>query len=95
MRKRKKPLPIETRRKIACATHGHCGVVNVCFGYVTCARCSEHLGDTLMGAYDPSDDVLEDHDCDACRANARKLTRRQMILLPKKIRDQVKALRAG
>ncbi len=85
---------IEVKRKLACARHGHCGIVNICFGQVTCVRCGAILGDTLMGAYNPSDDVLEDHNCSACRANAKELRRVDMLLLPKKIRDQVKALRA-
>lgn len=41
--------PIETIRKTLCAMVGHPPLIDQCFGYVTCARCNEQLGDNLAG----------------------------------------------
>lgn len=69
-------------KKIFCVLFGHSRIVEFCFGYVTCARCDEQLGDTLAGAYDLSNSVIVGHDCDICRKNYKTLTWRDKFLTP-------------
>lgn len=89
-------LSAEQRARIACATHGHPPIVNVCLGQVTCGRCDAILGDTIMGSYDLTDTVVLDHDaagtCEVCPAVAARLSRADLSYLPPKARAEIKAL---
>ncbi len=68
------PADDAQRNAVTCALLGHSHIVDMCFGYVTCARCGEQIGDTLGGAYQPTEDVIVGHGCTTCRANYTKLT---------------------
>ena len=58
---------------IVCQLIGHSRIVELCFGYVSCARCGDQIGDTLAGIYDTSDKVIVGHNCETCRSNYEKL----------------------
>ena len=73
---------LQVQRAILCAKYGHPRIANFCFGYVTCARCGAHLGDTLAGVFDRSSYVIVGHDCKKCRANTKTLKRHEKFLLP-------------
>ena len=70
------------KKTITCALAGHPGVVNNCWGYVTCARCGEQLGDTLGGSYRGNHDVVVGHNCKICRRNFKKLSPVDRYLTP-------------
>lgn len=61
------------RNRITCALIGHSRIVTYCFGYVSCARCGDQIGDTLGGMTDLENSVVVGHACDICRANYEKL----------------------
>lgn len=60
-------------KKMLCASVGHPPVVKNCFGQLTCARCSEVVGDLLMGVA-PKDKMVVGHDDPECAAISAKLT---------------------
>ncbi len=65
-------------RSMLCITFDHPPVIQACFGYITCARCGEQLGDNLTGIYNGSGQMLVGHDCDECdkaRASLRPIDR--------------------
>ena len=62
------------RNRITCALIGHSRIVTYCFGYVSCARCGDQIGDTLGGMTDLGENVVVGHACDICRANYEKLS---------------------
>jgi hypothetical protein len=76
------PEDDEQRNDIACSLIGHSKIVHYCFGEITCARCDDRIGDTLMGAYSAKENVIVGHNCDDCRANYKKLTWRDKIYAP-------------
>jgi hypothetical protein len=69
-------------KDVTCATIGHSRIKTTCFGYWSCARCREQVGDSLGGAYGGEDDVIVGHDCPTCRANAAKLTWKDRLFAP-------------
>jgi hypothetical protein len=83
---------IEVRRKIYCARHGHSNVIGNCFGYISCGRCGDQIGDTLAGCYSNDKAVLVGHFCKTCTENAKKLTKHDLALLPKEAAGYVDAL---
>lgn len=74
----------ETARAVICALVGHSKVIDICFGQVTCNRCGEILGDTLIGCYDTTDKVVVNHACDTCRDNYKKLDWHSKLMTPYK-----------
>ena len=62
------------RNRITCALIGHSRIVTYCFGYVSCARCGDQIGDTLGGMASLEHSVVVGHACDICRANYEKLS---------------------
>ena len=60
---------------IVCQLIGHSRIVEMCFGYVYCARCGDEIGDKLLGSgnYDTTNVVIVGHNCETCRANYAKL----------------------
>jgi hypothetical protein len=60
---------MEKLKKVFCALFRHSNIETVCFGYHSCARCGEQLGDSLAGAYQNKNVVGVRCDCDECRKN--------------------------
>lgn len=76
-------LDDETARSVVCALVGHSRIQTFCFGYFNCARCNAQVGDSLGSTYaDAPNVVVVGHDCEACRANAARLTWRDTIMAP-------------
>lgn len=67
------PSDDDTKKRIVCAIIGHSKIQSMYFGYVSCGRCGEQIGDTLGGVYDTTDSVIIGHNCQTCRDNYRKL----------------------
>ena len=63
----------EQRKNIICSLIGHSKIVGYCFGYISCGRCGEQLGDTLAGVYDTTKNVIIGHNCPTCKDNYDKL----------------------
>lgn len=74
---------MKTIKRILCAIFGHPRISTVCFGYVSCARCSAQIGDTLAGAYDLSHDILQGHDCPQCNKIYRSLKWHEKLMVKK------------
>lgn len=73
-------------RKTLCAMVGHPPLVIESFGYLSCARCEEQLGDTLGGfTRVAAGKKIVGHgpDCPHCRHV--KLTPTDMLLLPERV----------
>ena len=75
MKAKDKKLTKQQEMQIYCVKNGHAKIVEMCFGYVNCKRCGDQIGDTLAGVFDLSTYVLDQHDCDQCQLNYRKLKR--------------------
>jgi hypothetical protein len=61
-----------------CIWFGCSPIVHSCFGEITCARCGDILGDTLMGCVPEEffmDKVIIGHNCKKCRETYLKLSR--------------------
>lgn len=76
------PIDDDTKRSVACALVGHSGIVEVCFGQVTCGRCGTVLGDTLVGSYSLKGKVVRGHKCDDCKTAMATLGWRDTYLTP-------------
>ena len=57
------------KKAVACALVGHSKIQTHFWGYFCCARCGEQVGDSLGGAYKPTDVVIVGHDCATCHTN--------------------------
>ena len=77
-------------KKMLCIWMGHSNVLEGCFGYMSCARCGEQLGDSLGGAYRNSRCAIVGHNCKTCRANYKKLTWRDKLLAPNPLKEEKK-----
>lgn len=88
----------EQRCGIVCSLIGHSHVVEFCFGYVTCARCGDQIGDTLGGAFKLDKHAIvgihtkDKTVCKECLANYKKMTWEDMVFLPG---EKFKKLLAG
>jgi len=69
-------------RKILCLSLGHSHILKGCFGYMSCARCGEQVGDALGGGYTNDRAVIVGHKCPMCRKNYNKLGWRDRWLTP-------------
>jgi len=56
---------------VFCALFGHARVYEMCFGYVSCARCKQQIGDALAGAFSDAKGVS--CECSQCEKNWRAL----------------------
>ena len=72
----------QQRNEIVCALIGHSEIVEVCWGYWTCGRCIEQLGDSLGGAYSNTVAVIVGHNCKVCRKNYKALTWKDKLYCP-------------
>lgn len=76
------------RNRITCALIGHSRIVTYCFGYVSCARCGDQIGDTLGGMTNLENSVVVGHACDICRANYEKLGWQDKLFVPNPFEGQ-------
>jgi len=75
-------LPEDKAKSVICALVGHSRIKETFFGYWSCARCGDQVGDSLAGSYSGKNDVLLGHDCEVCRSNAAKLTWKDTLMAP-------------
>ena len=76
-------LNLEQKKAVICALVGHSRIQTTCFGYFSCARCGEQIGDTLGGSYPGAETaVIVGHDCETCRTNMKMLTWRDKFMAP-------------
>jgi hypothetical protein len=75
-------VPKKTRNRVVCAVIGHSRIVSVFWGEVSCGRCEQKIGDTLMGVYPLDKCVVIGHDCDKCREIAKTFTWRDTLGTP-------------
>lgn len=73
-------LTNEQRNGIVCSLVGHSRIQEQCFGYYTCARCNEQLGDALGGVYPGAEKaVIVGHKCATCEKNYNETTWKDRI----------------
>lgn len=73
----------DTRNSTVCSLVGHSKIQNVCFGYYTCSRCGDQLGDSLASVYPGAEDaVIVGHKCEKCIENYKKCTWRDKLYAP-------------
>lgn len=82
VRERLTGLSGDEAKAVVCALVGHSNIETTCFGYHYCGRCDAQIGDTLAGIYTNPDVVIVGHDCDICRANAKRLRWQDTLLAP-------------
>lgn len=69
-------------KEIFCVLFGHSKIQSGCFGYWSCGRCDQQLGDSLAGAYSVKEVVIIGHDCKTCQENYKKCTWRDKWFAP-------------
>lgn len=62
------------KAKIYCIKYGHGMYFTNCFGYASCGRCGEHIGDSLAGIFDGAGMALVGHECDTCENAFKSLS---------------------
>ena len=73
----------QQRNEVVCALVGHSRIQEYCFGYYTCGRCGEQLGDGLGGVYPSAPKVvIVGHNCKTCRANYAECDWRDKLYAP-------------
>lgn len=73
----------EQRNSIVCALIGHSRIQTLCFGYYSCGRCGDQVGDTLASVYPGAETaVVVGHNCKVCRKNAEMPTWRDRLFAP-------------
>jgi hypothetical protein len=73
-----KILPTKNRKHrnaVVCSLIGHSRIQRFFWGYFSCGRCGDQLGDTLCSVYPFANKaVVIGHDCDKCRENYKECT---------------------
>lgn len=98
---RAKARTAQQKAAIACVLHGHPPIVRSCIGQVTCGRCDEILGDTIMGGMNLKGRAIVGHEgtvdapCHECRKAVKALKPCDLVHLPKDVRAWVKKVRAA
>jgi hypothetical protein len=69
-------------KKSLCVFWGHSNIVRSCFGYITCARCDEQIGDSLGGYWNNPNCVVVGHNCETCQENYKRLSWKDKFLCP-------------
>ena len=72
----------ERIKGIVCSLIGHSNIITSCFGYIHCARCDAHIGDSLGGFYRNENAVIVGHNCETCRMNYEKMGWEDKFLCP-------------
>lgn len=76
-------LDEETKKSIVCSLIGHSRIQETCFGYYSCGRCGQQLGDNLGSVYpDAKKVVIIGHNCKTCQENYKKLDWKDKYLTP-------------
>ncbi len=75
-------LSNEKRNAVVCALLGHSKIQTHCWGYFSCARCGEQVGDSLAGAYKADKVVVVGHNCKTCRENFAALPWEDILFTP-------------
>lgn len=77
------PKTLSQRNTLTCALIGHSRIQTVFFGYYSCARCGDQLGDTLGSVYsEASNAVIVGHNCKTCRKNYKQLMWKDKLYAP-------------
>jgi len=89
-----KKVPYEDedhKKRIICSLIGHSNICDICFGYRSCGRCGETLGDNLC-SIDPGreNSVIIGHNCKICRANYKKCSWKDKYLVPNPFSKKIK-----
>lgn len=83
VKERIKGLKGDVRKQTVCALIGHSNIQTTCFGYYSCARCGDQVGDALASIYPNAVNVvIVGHNCKTCRKNYKALTWRDKFLAP-------------
>lgn len=75
-------LDEDTKKSVVCSLIGHSNIQTWCFGYVSCARCGDQVGDSLMGLYRNGKQVIVGHNCEVCQENYAKMTWKDKYMAP-------------
>lgn len=75
-------LDLGTKKNVVCSLIGHSNIQTVFFGYVSCARCGQQVGDCLAGVYQNDKQVVVGHNCETCRKNFDQLSWKDKYLCP-------------
>lgn len=82
-------MDIATKKDVICSLIGHSNIQEMCFGYVSCARCGTQVGDTLAGIYENKKQVVVGHNCEICRENYKKLSWKDKYLCPNPFKTEI------
>jgi hypothetical protein len=78
----------EKFKQIFCVVFRHSDILDGCFGYMSCARCGQQLGDTLGGAYNNPRCAIVGHNCKHCRKNYAKMGWMDRFLCPNPLKKR-------
>ena len=79
-------MMLDKVKSILCVLWGHPPVVHTCFGELTCARCGNHVGDTLCGFATTKGKMVVGHNCGACQIVWKSMPWWQRLLTDRKNR---------
>jgi len=83
-------LTKEQKLKIYCVKHGHAKFVTMCFGYVSCGRCEEQIGDRLGGYFDINGFLVIGHkNCKNCNKVRKTLSKMDLRILERLEKKEV------
>ena len=68
-----KGLDEDTQKRMVCALIDHSRIVSFCWGYITCGRCGETIGDTIASTFSLKEKVIINHKCDTCKKNYKSM----------------------
>jgi ribosomal protein L37AE/L43A len=72
----------QQKKSAVCALIGHSRIMTECFGYWSCGRCGQQIGDSLGGVFDGRDKVIIGHDCRVCRKNFKTIGWEDKFMTP-------------
>ena len=88
-----KSLPIMNKRhrnERICGLIGHSRIQTACFGYYSCGRCGQQLGDTLGSVYSfANETVIIGHKCPKCKENYKKCTWKDKLYVKNPFKKEV------
>lgn len=72
----------DQRNMVVCSLIGHSNIIENCFGYISCSRCKQQIGDALAGCYSNENAVIVGHNCKTCKKNFKKLSWKDKLYVP-------------